>query len=93
MVCQTRVVFWGHPVENQRANVSFWRKVKHEDFIPESIVSNIIESFSDVKNRSHYMFSSVKTFRNGLGKPEEMIISRLSLSETRLILIYETYVF
>ena len=54
---------------------------------------NIVESVFDVKKSSHYMFSPAKTFHNGLGKPEEMIISRLSLSETRLILIYETYVF
>ena len=54
---------------------------------------NIIESFFYVKESSHYMFTSVEAFHNGLGKPEEMIISRLILSETWLILIYETYVF
>ena len=51
-------------------------------FIPESIVPNIVESFFDVKKHDHYMLSPVKTFYNGLGKPEEMIISRLSISET-----------
>ena len=39
------------------------------------------------------MFSPAKTFHDGLGKPEEIIISSFSLSETWLILIYETYVF
>ena len=34
------------------------------------------------KKSSHYMFSPAETFRSGLGKPEEMIISRLILSET-----------
>ena len=57
-------------------------KVKHENFIPEPIVPNIVKSFFDVKKCSHYMFPPGKTFHNGLGKPEEMIISRLSLSET-----------
>ena len=56
--------------------------MKHEDFIPESIVSNIVKSFFDVKKHSYYMFSPVKTFHNGLGKPEEMSSGRLSLSET-----------
>ena len=60
----------------------FGGKVKHEDFILESIEPKFVESFFDVKKRSHDMFSHVKTFHNGLGKPEEMIISRLSLSET-----------
>ena len=55
----------------------FGGKVKHENFIPESIVPNIVESFFDIKKRSHYRFSPVKTFHNRLGKPEEMIISRL----------------
>ena len=54
----------------------------HENFIPESIVLNIAKSFLYVKKSSHYMFSSVETFHNGLGKPEEMIIDRLILSET-----------
>ena len=45
---------------------------------------SIVESFFDVKKRSHYMFSPVKTLPNRLGKPEEMIISRLSLSDTYL---------
>ena len=43
---------------------------------------NIVETFFDVKKLSHYMFSPAKTFYNGQGKPEEMIISGLSLSET-----------
>ena len=60
----------------------FGGKVKHENLIPESSVPDIVKSFFDVKKRSHYMFSPVKTFHNGLGKPEGMIISRLSLSET-----------
>ena len=68
-------------------------KVKHENIIPESIVPNIVESFFYVKKSSQYMFSPVETFHNGLGKPEEIIIGRLILSETWLILIYETYVF
>ena len=37
----------------------FGGEVKHKNFIPESIVPNIIESFFDVKKRSHYVFSSV----------------------------------
>ena len=59
----------------------------------ESIVPKIVKSFFDVKKCSHYMFSSVEAFHNGLGEPKEMIISRLVLSETWLTLIYETYVF
>ena len=43
---------------------------------------NIVKSFFYVKKSSHYMFSSVKDFHTGLGKPEEIIISRLILSET-----------
>ena len=35
---------------------------------------NIVKSFFYVKKSSHHMFSSVKAFHNGLGKPEEMII-------------------
>ena len=60
----------------------FGGKVKQEGFIPESIVSNMVESFFYVKKSSHYMFSPLETFHNGLGKPEEMIVSRLILSET-----------
>ena len=60
--------------------------LKVNKIIPESIVANIIKSFFYVKKSSHYMFSSVEArveaFHNGLGKPEEMIISRLILSET-----------
>ena len=51
----------------------FGGKVKHKDFIPESIVPNVVESFFAVKKHSHYIFSPVKTSHNGLGKPEEMI--------------------
>ena len=68
-------------------------KVKHENFIPGSIVSDIVESFSHIKKSNHYMFSSAETFHNGLRKSEEIIINRLILSETWLILTYETYVF
>ena len=60
----------------------FGGEVKHKNFMPESIVPNIVKSFFYVKKRSHYMFPSVEAFHNGLGKPEEMIISRLILSET-----------
>ena len=60
----------------------FGGKVKHENFLPESIVPNIVESFFYVKKSSHYMFSPVKTLYNRLGKPKDMIISRLILSET-----------
>ena len=38
----------------------FSGKVKHENFISESIVPNIVESFSDVKECSHYMFFLLK---------------------------------
>ena len=34
----------------------FSGKVKHENFIPESIVPNIVESFFDVNKGSHYTF-------------------------------------
>ena len=71
----------------------FSGEVKHKNFIPESIVPNIIKSFYDIKKCSHYMFPSVEAFHNELGEPKEMIISRFILSETWLILIYETYVF
>ena len=50
----------------------FGGKVKYEDFIPECIVPNIVESFLDLKKCSHCMFPPVKTFHKGLGKPEEM---------------------
>ena len=60
----------------------FSGKVKHENFIPESIVPKIVESFLYVKKSSHYMFSPFENFHNGLGKPEEMIISGLILFET-----------
>ena len=56
--------------------------IKHKNFIAESIVPNIIKSFFYVKKSSHYMLSSVEAVHNGLGKPKEMIISRLILSET-----------
>ena len=45
----------------------FGGKVQLKYFILESIVSNIIKSFFDVKKSSCYMFSSVKAFHDGLG--------------------------
>ena len=42
---------------------------------------NVIKSFFDVKESSYYMFS-VKAFHNGLGQSEEVVICRLSFSET-----------
>ena len=60
----------------------FGGKVKLESFVPEFIVANIVESIFYVNDSSYYLLSPVETFHNGLGKPEEMIINRLSLSET-----------
>ena len=59
----------------------FSGKVKHENLIPESIVSNIVKSFFYVKKSSHYMFSPLETLNNELGKPEVLIIGRIILSE------------
>ena len=60
----------------------FGGKVKHKNFIPESIVPKIVRIFIYAKKSSHYMFYPVETFHKGLGNPEEMIISRLILPET-----------
>ena len=50
--------------------MSFWYiKVEHEDFIPESIVPNILKSFFYVKKGSHYVFICGEAFHNRLQEP------------------------
>ena len=54
---------------------------------------NIVKCFFDVKKRCYYMFSSVEAFHDGLGKSKQVVIGRLSSSETWLMLIEESYIF
>ena len=43
---------------------------------------NIVKCFLDVKESSYYMFSSVEAFHDRLGQSKQVVIGRLSSSET-----------
>ena len=51
-------------LENQRAIVLNCWKVKHKNFVSESIVPNFIKSFFDIRKCSYLMFSLLKWIRN-----------------------------
>ena len=44
---------------------------KLENFVPESIVPNIVECFFDIQESRYYMFALIEVFRDGLEETEK----------------------
>ena len=47
-------------------------QIKPINFIPESIVTNIVECFLDIYEGRYYMFSPIEVFHDGLRETKKM---------------------
>ena len=69
------------------------RQIKQINFVPESIVPNIVECFLDIKEGRYYMFTPTETFHNCLRETEKVIVCWLGLPKAWLVFAKETVVF
>ena len=44
------------------------------NFVPESIVPNIVEGFLDIWEGHYYVFASIEAFHDGLREAKKMIV-------------------
>ena len=51
-----------------------WWADQADNFIPESIVPNIVEGFFDILEGRYYMFAPIEAFHDGLRETERMVI-------------------